>query len=134
LAGLTEVPAYLAEARTGELGELPEPSRREIDGERARVSIEPRVVFDTADLRSRIEVAGVPTRARFSVRMPSAILDRLVEAADVSEVVSHLSSMESGSAWQFVSEEYGAAVTTPLGFTFRVDVELHDERRPRTLG
>jgi hypothetical protein len=123
LAGLTVVPTHLGSSELGKLAALPEAARAEVETQAGVLKGDYRVIFDSADLRARMPPGETPTRATFSVRTAAVVLEQLMGAASVSEVISELSKRSSNASWQLHSEDFAAEVTTPLGFGFRLEVE-----------
>ncbi len=122
LSGASALSEYLI---SGPVWELREPSsevRREIEGLLESTS---RVVFDSADVHSR-ESSSPTSRLIFFVIPPKGILDRLSGSASVQEVISGLSKQDH-SGWRMMSGEYFSEVMTPLGFSFRLEVESQSE-------
>jgi hypothetical protein len=123
MTGLGELPTYLGLSSVGELTVLPDAARAEIANRRDILRGDYHVIFDSAVLPGLTPEGAAPARARFSVRTPPSVLDRLIAAPSVSEVVSELSTSGPKSFWKIHSEDFVAEVITPIGFGFRLEVE-----------
>lgn len=126
LAGLRSIPEHLVSSRAGDIAE---PSTR--SELRNLYTEDYRVVFDSSDLRSRIPAAEMLTRVVFSVRTSSVILNGLNYGKSLAEMVSELSKKDPRS-WEVATTNSVAEVTTPLGFSFRLEVEPHNTGLKRT--
>lgn len=118
LAGMRSLPEQLISSRAGEIPELTPNAQREV----ADLFTEDyRVVFDSSDMRFRLPEAERSKRVVFSARAPETVLG-LAEAKSASEVLLNLSKQDPRS-WRIATTESSAEVTTPLGFSFKIEVE-----------
>lgn len=123
LAGLAALPTWLSSAEFAHLESLPEVARAELHERRADSKEDYRVVFDSANLPARAEPVENQFRTRFSVRTPTEIFDRLMSDRERPKMVSDLSERRSKSVWHFDASNFRAELTTPLGFSFRLEAE-----------
>lgn len=128
LTGLRTTPDYLVSMQAGELKQLPENVQRELKDSFVE---DFRVVFDSADLRSRQKNSGEYPRLVLLARFPMDLHDRLIGSSSVSEVISDLSQRDP-TVWRMASGEFFAEISTPTGFSFRLEVELHEQFLERT--
>jgi len=125
MTGLGALPAYLGLSRTGALTELPDAARAEIKDRLGTVQGDYQVVFDSAVFPGRTPEGQTPTRARFSVKTPPFVLERLISSHSISEVITEIGETERESPWKIHSSDLDAEVITPIGFGFRLQVEPH---------
>jgi hypothetical protein len=118
LCGLAATPDYLISARAGELKDLPENVQLELKGLPSEGF---RIVFDSSDLRSRQRDSEAHPRLVLLARVPEDLHDRLIGDDSVSGIISDLSKRDP-AAWRMASGESFAEISTPSGFSFRLEV------------
>jgi hypothetical protein len=131
LSGLSALPQHLTSVRVGDLNDLPPQAKREIE---ALLKEGYRILFDSAELRFRVRAAESTPRVVFSVKPPADLLRQLNESTSVSEVISDIGKEGGPLMWRLVSGDFFAEVTTPTGFSFRLEVEPHNQHLKRTSG
>lgn len=123
LIGLTRTSRVLAETPTDELDRLPDEALSELDGWLETQSQEPRTLFDTADIRSRLPISlpDLP-RGRFIVQTPENLLRQLRDSEAVGNFLTELSIPSENNVWPLVeASERSAEVMSPLGFRFSLE-------------
>ena len=130
LSGLSAFPEYLVSARTGELTQAPDHIRREMND---LLTEGYRVVFDSSDRRSPSKGFETSSRVVLLASAPPDLINLLNGPTTISEVISVLSKQDP-SVWRRASGEYSAEVSTPIGFSFRLEVEPHNTGLKQTAG
>lgn len=123
LCGLTQAPAHLARHRTGEVPPLPQAARDEIDRRSDLRADKPQVLFETSDLRFRVQGVDPAPWAKFLAKAPAGLLEALSANDGVSDIVAALRMASKNAEWYRSEEERAAEITTPLGFTFRLEFD-----------
>jgi hypothetical protein len=131
LAGLVEAPEYIVSAPLSELSGLPDVPRRELEAHRGLVGGGYHVMFDSDALSQNTAGARARDRTRFMIKASAETLNDIVGERPLPEMIRRLDDRRAQRPWHTRSEDQTAEVTTPLGFTFRVEVE---RRRPVPSG
>jgi hypothetical protein len=121
LVGFTELPRYLISAPARELGRLPEASKDEILGRPELLTEHYQPIFNSGDLRLRIERNQVLANVTFSALVPASILNELTGADRVSDLVAAWAKRSLKGSWSSKTTESITELNTPLAFGFRLE-------------
>jgi hypothetical protein len=119
LAGVKGLPDYLVSERFDKLPEMPTPIRRELE---SLSMAEHRVVFDSVGLWPHASREARIVRIKFSVAAPD--VEGAILVKDVGALVDRAST-----EWKIETSESAAEVKTPLGFRFKLQVDLGESFR-----
>lgn len=118
------MPTYLASTGLRDFGERPNGVVAEIRDGVETLTSDYHVVFDTADFQVRVPETTAQTRAKFLAKIPVSILTQLTGTTRTPVVIAELSRAQAVGPWEIHSAEGFAELNTPLGFGFRLEVEL----------